>query len=242
MCSFVQLTQCAGMNSTAKVVLILLLILTASCARQGASKPSAAQARGIYATPVEVFDACREAEWKGEWRKCLDCYTPDAQKNMMFELIFSCGVGGSEIGGPLLVKKFVDAKWATDYHQKFEEKFGMDPATFREKMRTDPTVAAMEAAQHQLLCDVVAAHVKDKAGFFEAVRNMYDRGHDYGHLGELKQVTVEGDTASGQAVTIYQSLLIEVSNEGKRIQKVVRSRYDKTFRFRKVNGGWLIEQ
>jgi hypothetical protein len=48
---------------------------------------------------------------------------------------------------------------------------------------------------------------------------------------------MEGDTASGQAEAMFQSW--ESSGDG--VQKVVRSRYEKTFHFRKVNGGWLIE-
>src|SRR5947209_8391825 len=140
------------MRLTVKLGLILVLILTASCTRQDESKPSAAQARGVYATPADVFEACKEAEWKREWRKCFDCFTPEAQRNIMFGLVFECGLGGSE-KAPLIVKKFVDGKWGADYHKQFNEKFGMDPATFREKLRTDPTVAAMEADEHQLLCD-----------------------------------------------------------------------------------------
>jgi hypothetical protein len=182
-----------------------------------------------------VFDACREAEWKRDWRTYFDCLTPDSQKNMMFELVFRCGLGGSE-KAPLIVKKFVDEKWPSDFQKRFKEKFGMDHATFREKLRKDPTVAAMETSEHQLLCDVVAAHVRDKAGFFEAVSNLFG-GDNYEPLGELKQVTVEGDTASGQAEAMFQSW--ESSGDG--VQKVVRSRYEKTFHFRKVNGGWLIE-
>jgi hypothetical protein len=222
------------MTRTANVGLILLLTLTASCARQRKSKPSAAQPRGGYATPAAVFDACREAALKRDWRTYFDCLTPETQKNMMFELIFRCGLGGSE-KAPLIVKKFVDDEWASDYQEKFQEKFGMDHATFREKLRSDPSVAALESSEHQLLCDVVAAHVRDKAGFFEAANNLFNRG-DYDPLGELKQLTVEGETASGQAEAIFQSWLIDGGGK-----KVVRSRYDKTVHFRKVNGGWLIE-
>ena len=98
-------------------------------------------------------------------------------------------------------------------------------------------LAAMEADEHQLLCDVVAAHVKDKAGFFEAVRNLFDLDYYGGLLGELKQVSVEGDTASGQAEMVNEDQV----SYGNGVHKVVCSRYDKTFHFRKVNGGWLID-
>jgi hypothetical protein len=113
----------------------------------------------------------------------------------------------------------------------------MDHATFREKLRSDPAVTAIEASEHELLCDVVAAHVQDKAGFFEAVSNLFDQGDRYEPLGELKQLTVVGDTASGQAESMKQHL----SSSGDGVEKVVRRRYDQTFQFRKVNGGWLIE-
>src|SRR5262249_10855370 len=69
--SFSQATECAMRISTAKAWLIPLFILTASCARQHESKPSSAQPSGIYATPVAVFDAYREARRKREWRKCF---------------------------------------------------------------------------------------------------------------------------------------------------------------------------
>jgi hypothetical protein len=229
------------MRLTVKVGLILLPILTASCTRQGESKPNAAQARGIYATPADVFEAYKEAEWKREWRKSFDCFTPEAQKNMMFELAFQVGLSALDGSQKASLKKFFDGKREPDFEQEFQEKFGMDHATFREKMRGDPNLAAMEAAEQQLVRDVMAAHVRDKAGYFEAVRNLLDLSNDRGFVGELKQVTVEGDTASGQADSIYQSLSNEVSDEGKRVQKRVRTRFDNTLRFRKVNGGWLIE-
>ena len=234
LCGLAQATHCEKMISTAKLWLISLLILSGACARQHDSKPSAGLPGGVYATPAAVFDAYREARRKKEWRKCFDCLTPDAQKSMVFELVFQCGLGGSE-RAPLIVKEFVDDKLQSDFDKKFKEKFGMDHATFREKLRSDPNVAAQETSEHQLLCDVVAAHVRDRAGFFEAVSNLFDQGDE--PLGELKQIMVDGDTASGQTESMMQHL----SSSGDGVYKVVRSRYDKTFQFRKVNGGWLID-
>ena len=95
----------------------------------------------------------------------------------------------------------------------------------------------LKPAEHQLRCDVLAAHVRDKPGFAEAVCNLPERPSGYSPLGELKQLTVEGDTASGQAEMVNEDQV----SYGNGVHKVVCSRYDKTFHFRKVNGGWLID-
>src|SRR5437588_11985471 len=87
---FPQVTEWPMMKSTANVGVIILLILMASCSRQRDNKPRATQPSGFYQTPAAVFNAHREAAQKRDWRKCFDCFTPDYQKNAIFELVLQC--------------------------------------------------------------------------------------------------------------------------------------------------------
>jgi len=223
------------MKSTANIVVTLLLILMASCSRQRDNKLRAAPPPAIYATPAAVFDAWQEAARKRDWRKCFDCFTPDRQKNGIFELVSQCRTVDAQTGGPLILKKFVDANWEADFKRKYQEKFGMEP----KNIYGYPTVyGSLKPAEHQLRCDILAAHVKDKAGFVEAVCNLPERVRGYPPPGRLMQVTVDGDTATGKAEMISESK----ASYGNGVYKVVCTRYDTTYYFRKVNGGWLIEQ
>jgi hypothetical protein len=236
--SFSQATKRAMTTSTAKLLLIPLFILTASCARRSESKPSAAPPHAIYATPTAVFDAYREARRKREWRKCFDCLTPDSQKDQMFEIYFACGMSSSnEVAA--MCKKYIGERetFNDDYERRYKEKHGVSIEDVRAKEQTEKPRGPTATSDRDLIVEVLNAHIQDKAGFYEAAANLLNQGDNYEPLGELKQLTVEGDTASGQAESMMQHL----SSSGDGVEKVVRSRHDKTFHFRQVNGGWLIE-
>src|SRR5262245_12748820 len=229
---FARATECALTTSTAKAWLIPLLILMASCARHHENKPSAAQSRSTYATPVAVFDAYRGARRKREWRKCFDCLTPESQKDMMFEIFFACAMSdSSEVAA--MCKKYIGGRdtFNEDYERRYKEKHGVSIEEVRAKEQTEEPRGPTATSDRDLLVEVLNAHIQDKAGFYESAANLLEQGESYEPLGELKQLTVEGDTASGQAESMMQHL----SSSGDGVDKVVRSRYDKAIHFRKVN-------
>ena len=84
----------------------------------------------------------------------------------------------------------------------------------------------------QLWRDVVVANVKDKAGFFEAVAKLSEKDPVW-PVGDLEQVVVQSDTATGRAKLTF------VPSAGEPRPTV--DKIDKTFKFRRVNGGWLLD-
>lgn len=82
-----------------------------------------------------------------------------------------------------------------------------------------------------VVCNILAAHIKDKAGFFDAVAMLSKR--PISPLGGLEQIIVRGDTAAGSAKLTY----IPTPGESPRIVNPT----DKAFRFRKVDRGWSLE-
>ena len=74
---------------------------------------------------------------------------------------------------------------------------------------------------------------KDKVGFFAAVHKILEKDRKPNVIGELEQVAIDGDTATGRVeITI-------VPQPGES-PPVVDKNY-KTFKFRRVNGGWLLD-
>ena len=84
----------------------------------------------------------------------------------------------------------------------------------------------------------LAAHVKEKAGFFEGVSRLFEE-KTASPLGELEELAVEGDTATGHAkVTKVPDVEGGESSLKARRLSVIR---DELFKFRRVKGGWLID-
>ena len=88
-----------------------------------------------------------------------------------------------------------------DYERKYKDKHGVDLAKIGAGHESDPKFVPSNS-DRDLLRDAVAAHVKDKTGFFEAVAKLQEK-KTVSPLGELEELTVEGNSATGHAkVTI----------------------------------------
>ena len=223
-------------------LLVPIFLFAASCASSGDGKTeSGTQKR--YASPTAVFDAYRKARDKHAARMVFSLLTPQAQSDAVFETFFACAEQGSQEMGPI-VPKYVDlATLGDDYEKQYKKKHGVDLAKLQAEHKNDPTFVP-PSQDEQLWRDVVAAHIKDKAGFYEAVAKHFDERDAKRHeekpvspLGDLEQVVVQDDTATGHAATLgfhYET------PPGKPTQKV-EDRIDKTFKFRRINGGWLMD-
>jgi len=77
--------------------------------------------------------------------------------------------------------------------------------------------------------------VKDKAGFFDAVAKL--RVDTIDPLGDLTQVAIKGNTATGRA----KKTLIPMPGESPTPPGSAPPVYEKTVEFRRINGGWLID-
>ena len=194
-----------------------------------------------YPSPAAIFDAYRKARDKRDARAVFSLLTPEAQSDAVFETVFSCmerqgtdAITGrrsdaKEIGR-IVEKHFDYPAVVDDYNTQYKKKHGTDP-------KTSPH-------DDKVWYDAVTAHVKDKAGFYVAVTKHFEERAAKLHeekpvspLGDLEHVVVQDDTATGHAATFgfhYET------PPGKPTQKV-EDRIDKTFKFRRINGGWLLD-
>ena len=202
-----------------------------------------------YVSPIAVFDAFRQARASRDWRKVFFCLTPDGQKNAVFEAFFGCAERGSEEDLATLKTYGLDEATLKDtLKNEYKARHGVypDDATLLEAIdrqygadapgagaikNAAESEAAMLARKEAVVRNLVVVHVKDKAGFFEAAAKLSKRS--VSPLGDLEWVIVRGDAATGSAKLTY----IPTPGESPRIVKT----HDKTFRFRKIDGGWLLD-
>jgi hypothetical protein len=169
-----------------------------------------------HASPQAVFQAYNEARIKRDWRACYRLLTPEAQYDAVCEMFRSCLESGAE-EAIAIVSKYASPNG--DVSELDEQ--------------------PVHGENHRkLLCDYINRRIADKEGFYEEVFRFFVE-NDPRRLvpfGELVDVIVTGDTAEGCApVTIFS-----YSTEGGESRWVPHTS-NKTFRFRKINGRWLID-
>jgi hypothetical protein len=132
------------------------------------------------------------------------------------------------------VNKYVDPALFADYEKDYKKKHGIDFAKFMAEHQHDRTPPPTH--DEQLWRAAVVAHIKDKAGFVEAVATL-SKDPVWPPLGELDRLFVQGDTATGHAKETL------VPRPGEPPPKPGKSPLviDTTVGFRRVNGGWLID-
>ena len=151
---------------------------------------------------------------------------------------------GSGEMGPI-VPKYVDARAAVDdYEKQYKKKHGIDLAKFRADHQHDRTFVTPPPQDEQLWRDAVVSHVKDKLGFCVAVAKHFDERDANRHeekpvwsLGDLEQLVVQGDVATGHA----KETMLPRGGESPRKPGQPPPIYDKPFEFRRLNGGWLLD-
>jgi hypothetical protein len=102
--------------------------------------------------------------------------------------------------------------------------YGLDEASLT------PSLEKLPSTGRDALRQVVATKVQDKSGFYVAMLNVVEGGTP-APLGDLENVVVNGDVASGRAKKT-------VADPGSPSQS---SQYDQDFAFRRLNGGWLLD-
>jgi len=230
----------SGGTASVLTLFVPIFLFAASCASSRDEKMEK-ETQQRYPSPTAVFDAYREARGKREWRKVFSLLTPQAQNDAVFESVFSCmerqgtdAIRGrrfeaEEIGR--IVEKYFDYPTAVDgYNTQYKKKHGTDPNT--------------SPHDDKVWYDAVTAHVNDKAEFYVAVTKYFEDRAVKQHeekpippLGDLEQVLVHDDIATGHAPTFgfhYET------PPGKPAQKV-EDKIDKTYKFRRLNGGWLLD-
>jgi len=221
-----------------------------------------------YSSPVAVFDAFRASRDQQDWQTILPCLTPELRDDQVFEAFFACSMQRSNPRIVAVLKKHgVDSEAIlAEYHKRYKEKHGVDIA----KLLADRKAAAEKAAPSRkpqegtqssgegiavpgssseqlgpprppddeaLLRTAICAAVRNKAAFCGDVDSVITNSKRPTPIGKLEQLRVHGDTAVGLAKTmIYHTR----SGPEESLQKVGQE-IGLNFRFRKLNGSWLIE-
>lgn len=218
----------------------------------------------VYSSPDAVFDAYRQAHRSGNWRSFYFLFTLEVQRDMVFEAQFACG----EVDGPALEaiqkklgptetetgKKYFEAYKRKHGHGEVIDKFLAKAIPHWEAKDREAAGAKAEAAgtatppeeaalvealpnDEELNRQAIYDATKDKVGFFEEVQKVLENGRNSNIIGDLRQVDIKDDKATGRAeITI-------VPTPGETPPKSGGSRppYDKPFKFRRINGGWLLD-
>ena len=244
-------------NSITNVAFLAPLLLFAApggCAGDEKVNPATEKR---YESPKAVFTAYREARRDGDVRKIFSLWTPKVQDTAVFESFFACGErgGADTITGHTaeaneisqLFGKYIDGRTLEeDYYKEYKKKHGVDLKKFMTEHQHDKAPVTPPPQDDQLWQDAVAAHIKDKAGFVAAVAKHFKERDAKRHteppvlpLGDLEHLAVHGDTASG---TAKETILPYVAGGESPLKPgETPPVYEKPFKFRRMDGGWLID-
>jgi len=203
-----------------------LLVATMSIAFSGLSSATAA----TYDSPQACFDGAKTLVKNKDYKGFCQCLTPDSQ-NLM---------GGMFSMMPSMMKQFA-ALGGDEGLKEFETKFAkINQIIAASGINTDdfPGMAEMQKLQQDeaKLREVFAkalAPVKDRAAYvaelmvaYEALQDGQDGGPQFSAAvdGELKDIQIDGDTATATLV---------LENEGEPQEQPLN--------FKKVDGSWLID-
>jgi hypothetical protein len=189
------------------------------------SKRQAAPIR--YESPIAVFNAFREARSKGNWEKCFSTLSPSAQDDAVFEMFFACAEADSSQSRAVLSKVGLDEG---SLSRRLEAKM-------KELGDSAPEASDPRRADRGVLREVVCAQIRDKTAFYVAVRNLFEGKSGLPPLGDLEDLVIEGNVATGRAKTI----LSYIGSETEKADRVVESESYRSFNFRMSDRGWLID-
>jgi len=217
----------------------------------------------VYQTPNAVFDAYRQTGRDGDWESHYRLHTRDAQRDLVFESHFFCGMAGRDR------RKAVEAvqrksgcselEFGKRFFEQYKRKHGhadvidkflakaipyweaVDKATMNadddEPVRVKPPKGdpGMDSLpdDKELARETLYEVTRDKVGFYAGVTAIASEGRNPSIIADLRDLVIDGDTATGRATITTVPGPGESPKNGRA--------FDRTYRFRRVNGGWLID-
>jgi hypothetical protein len=223
----------------------------ASCQEKSEAKESR------YESPKAVFQAFRDARQRSDAQQLFGLLTVERQKDLVVGAFYCCvnrqctenikGHKEEALVISRILEKYLDSRTLNDdYFAEYKKKHGIDIKKLAEEDPSKNTATPAPPRDDFLWHETVAAHVKDKKGFYVAVANYFHEedvkknlGGPVSLIGELQQLDIQDDTAEGSA---KETLLPDVAG-GEAPLKPGESPFvhDKTFKFRRINGGWLLD-
>jgi len=186
-----------------------------------------AQLTNDFSSPQAVFNSFREAGAKSDWHRRFRCLTPNARRKTLFELFFQCAESGSAQAQQIVTDYIGDrAMFQDEYRRKHQAKYG--------KAASPPCAGPTDM---DLFTDTLYSRIEDKAGFYAAVSTFFLGSDSAPPIGELEQLVVDGDKATGRSKVIVRS----TQRSPGQAPRTIAEKVYKTYEFRNVNGEWLIE-
>jgi len=198
-------------GSLAPAMTIMIGLWLASTGKLAAEEPKS-QPPVVYLSPTAVFEAWRAARNNGDWRTVFSCLTPEFQEYAVLERYIGTGLTSAQREAESIRRKHgLDGEaMLVEYRKLVAER-----QRKAEKDREANLKHEQVPSDDELLRKVLCAHIKDKAGFFKDVTNLMRNPAWESPVGNLQNLKIRGDAATGATK-------------------------EASFRFRKVNGGWLL--
>ena len=199
-------------TSNPMAALTVLTVFAASASSDAEERPRG-PAPPTYSWPQQVFEIYRDAAARHDKRALFYCHAPQTRAWMIFEAAFQCQLSGRPEAQALLNRYGVrDDVINAEYGKRYHQKHGIDilRAQEAEKARirrqfaqappgtqfiTDEGGPPLPPPDNDLLREVTCDLIADKAGFIEAVGNLFDERRERSPYG--RHVS-EHTSASGE--------------------------------------------
>jgi hypothetical protein len=151
--------------------------------------------------------------------------------------MFASGLADQEKSDAIkaISKKYIQASWHKAFEERYREKFGIDRAKARDRQAKNPAINLPN--ETELMAEVLSERISDQLGFFSDMNAVILEGDRSPPFGDLHNVVIHGDTATGQT----ESQIESIASDGQGPYRKVIQKYQQTIRFRRTKAGWLLD-
>ncbi len=220
-------------------LLIAVFFVTVSVSGDEKPKKPTSTAAKRYESPSAVFDAFREADQKNDVRNTFRLLTSQGQVESVYMVCLAVTELASKEREAILSKYVDEGAAERDYEKWYKDEHGVDLKKFRAEHEHEKAPVHAPTRDDQLWWYAVASHVKDKPEFAEDVSKLLEEKKKLGPIlpyGPLEDVVINGDKARGRAARLSYHYEPVPGKTPKRVEDKIYAK----FRFRRVDGGWLL--